>query len=889
MITVARTNPYWSLHTHSRFSNNDALSDVGDTVVQAVKLGYPALGLQDHGNMAASVQLYQACKKHGIAAFPGTEFYTVPSIEQHKLDYANKEKKASRYHLGITAYNTKGYENLVWLNTLAHSQHFHKPLLDYASLASAAESGRLEGLACNTGCFFSWTVQQLITNGEQAAKQFITTLDTWFPGHTYVEMQNHNIVHGDGWDDDVVADALLGIADQLGLPAVVTQDSHYLHLEDKPAHETLKRLVAWGDQPDDAVFPGDGFHLADIAWMRAHHPKRLERGCEGLSHLLSSHAVSIPVLDSYQYSVPQLVNSPQTAMGKRCVNKLREWELPRRYEDRFIAELEVIKISEMAGYMLLTAEICDYMTAEGIRYQTRGSAAGSIVCWLLGITNVDPVKWDLRFERFLSKDRTKPPDIDLDIQHDKRQDVIAWLRTKYAVHQISTWAQYSLAGEEETTTGSLRVKYFASSAKRGGPTLWEDVPAEDKRALFDLADRGIYSGLGKNAAGVVITARETDFSKLVPLHHMSSGEPVAQYNKGDVESLGLVKLDVLGSKTLTVIERSLGLVGGLDLPEIPTNDTSTFSFIRSGRTDGIFQLEGHTTQRGLKQLRPTTVKHIIAAMALYRPAIMRSGATDAYCRRKNHEEITPVRHGLINAATKDTQGILLYQEQTMNLVRELGMTVEDLNKFLKAVKASNKDIEDAGRIIDEYMVWLEAECKKRGMTDGESVWVVDAVHGFAEYSFNRAHATVYGLTAYYCAYLAVHHPLEFHTALLAISTESTDKKADKERVYLRAARARGISIRQPDINSSGANYTLDHRFGVIRRGLTSIKGVGRVSAQELEAKQPYKDLDDLCDRTLPSKVSGGKDYRASRNPKDICGVIEKLMESGALESILDNG
>lgn len=882
-MKIIRSQPYWSLHTHSVFSNNDAIPHVAEMVGLASQLGYPALGIQDHGNMAASVQLYTACKKAGLAAFPGTEFYTVPSTEQHKADHANKNKKASRYHLGISAFTTQGYENLVALNTLAHKNHFHKPILDFQMLAQAAEDGRLEGLAVNTGCYFSWTVQQLVNYGEQAAKQFIRTLDTWFPGRTYVELQNHHIDHEDGWTDDDVAEALLDVADALGLPCVITQDSHYLREADKPAHETLKRLVAFGPDPDDAVFPGDGFHLADHRWMSDHHnPKRLGRGCEGLAHLLASHALSIPVLDNYHYSIPKLVDDPQKMLAQKCIVALETLSDKKRYWDRLEAELEVIKTAGMAGYMLLTADICDYMRDKEIIFQTRGSAAGSLVCYLLKITNVDPVRWDLRFERFLSKDRTKPPDIDLDIQHDERENVIAWLRTRYTVHQISTWMQYSLEGEGEESTGSLRVKYFSAAKKRGGPETWAEVPQADKDSLFDLVDRKIYSGLGKNAAGVVITGRSDEFTRHVPVHHMAKGEPVAQYNKNDVESMGLVKLDILGLKTLSVLRRAVELVGTLDLESISLNDAETFSFIRKGKTEGIFQLEGNSTMRGLRNLKPTTIKHIIAAMALFRPAVMRSGATDAYCRRKNREEGLPTRHPLIMKHTKDTMGIMLYQEQTMDLMRELGMEVEDLNKFLKAVKASNKDIGDAGQVIQQYMGWLKSTCEKVGMNDADTAWIVDAINGFAEYSFNRAHATVYGLTAYRCAYLAVHHPLEFHTALLAVAAGNKDKEPG----YLRATRARGIPVRKPDVNLSRETYTLDRRRGVIRKGLSSIKGVGTVGARELALKQPYTSIRDLVERVEPRAVSGGKDYLKSGDENDLCGTIEKLIEAEVLTSIM---
>jgi DNA polymerase-3 subunit alpha len=863
------------------------LSKVEELVWKAAEMGQPAIGLQEHGNMAGSVQLYQACKKAGILAFPGTEFYTVPSIAQHKRDYASKDVKATRFHLGVVAHSRTGYQNLVALNTLAHRNHFHKPLLDFEMLAGLSEDHLLDGVGAMTGCFFGYAIQQLTHVGYQAARQWVQTLCKWFP-NVYVEMQNHHIHHHDGWTDDEIADVLMELADDLGLPAIVSQDTHYLVPADRTAHDELKRLVAFGPDPDDAIFPGDGFHLADRTWMyEHHHTKRWARGCEGLSELLKSHCLDIPVLDHYSYSVPHLTPRSHAVLAARCTTALqhRLRTLPARYTDRLISELDVIKTAGMADYLLLTAQVCDYMRQHTILFQTRGSAAGSLACWLLGITNVDPIKHDLRFERFLSTDRTKPPDIDLDIEHGSRQRVLNWLESKYAVHQISTWMQYSLAGEDDgkvANKGSLRIKYFAKVSKIGGVKTWMEVPAADKHALYDLGQRGLYSGLGTNAAGVVVTERAADFHRLVPLHHMTRGGLVSQYNKNDVESLGLVKLDILGSKTLTVIRETLNAIGKTDTSFIPMSDGATFSLIRSGQTAGIFQLEGGATRRGLKDLKPATLKHVIAAMALFRPAIMSTGATEAYCARKNNEEAIPQRHPVIDEITKDTYGILLYQEQTMDVVRRLGLGTDDLNIFLKAVKASNKDIDAAGVTMTKYMSWLETACREAEMDEDTHKWIKDAILGFSEYSFNKAHATVYGVTAYQCAYLAVHHRLAYHAALLAIA--ATDP--DKERLYLQAAKSRGVVVRRPDINTSKATYSIDERRGCLRRGLNSVKGVGAVAAKELQSKQPFTSFEDLVERIDVSKCKGVKTYRETRDMEDINGTVRKLLDAGVLDTIV---
>ena len=887
-MQIVRSPRWWSAHTHSRFSANDAMPSVTQIVDKAASLGQKAVGLTDHGNMAGSVELYQECMKQGLAPFPGSELYFVPDIEQHKKDYANKNIKASRFHLGVLAYTSRGYENLVNLSTTSHQQHFHKPLVDFTTLAQLAEDGRTEGLAITTGCYFGYAAQTLVKDGEEAVERYLATLESWFPGSVYVEIQNHNIDHGDGWNDDLLADHLVGVADRMGLPVVATQDSHYLEPEDKDDHESLKRLVAFGPEDDDAVFPGDGFHHGDDRWIRDHHrDHRLERGLEGLDHLLARHELRIPVLDSYAYSIPAVVSSPQRAMEERCHQALEAKGLSGlpKYVDQLAEEFSVIKDADMSGYLMLVAMVTDWLVENEVPFQTRGSAAGSLLCWLLGITQVDPIKWDLRFERFLSRDRTKPPDIDLDVAHDRRGDLLEFLNSKFAAHQIGSWALYGMDNDDGEDKGSLLKRYFSRNKYRENPIeKWEDMPMSDRTMLYRLSERSMFSGMGTNAAGVVITSTQDEFDKLVPLAYMARGGFVSQYHKDDIEALGLVKLDVLGSKTLTVLKRCME---NLDLHvdqlhEIELNDRPTYNFMRKGDTAGIFQLEGFSSAKGVKRLQPSHIKDVIAAMALFRPATMSSGGTDAFIDRKHKNEVIPERHELLTKATKDTYGVVLYQEQVIDILRGLGMDADNLTKFLKAVKASNKNIGAAGKVIESYRAWIKEKCDALGMGETDERFLDEAIAGFAEYGFNRAHATVYGLTAYRCAYLAVHHGLEFHAALLAVA--AGDPK--KEPGYVQATKRRGLRISRADINASGATYKVDRRTNSIRRGLVSVKGVGLAVAECLEAHQPFRDVADLVQRVPARPVTGGKAFE-KEGVEGLNGVLGKLRDAQVLDSILE--
>ena len=892
-IEPAPPSGWFSLHTHSRYSVNDAMPTVQQLVAGAASMGQPALAITDHGNMAASVELYQACRKQGIAPFPGSELYFVPDTDAYRADRANKHIKATMYHLGVVAYTPAGYEHLVNLSTATHRNHHYKPLTDYTMLAQFAEDGRTAGLAVTTGCFFGYLAQTLITSGEQPALQFLHTLASWFPDSVYVEVQNHYITHEDGTTDADLADALVALADQAGLPVVTTQDSHYLHPEDRADHDGLKRLVAFGPDPDDAVFPGDGFHLASERWIREHHGQhRFARGVEGLADLLGKHTLEIPVLDSYSYSVPEVVADPYHAMRARVGEAANDLKLPQRYWKQLHEECAVIKAADMAGYMMLVAQVTDWLREKDIMFQTRGSAAGSLVCWLLGISSVDPIKWNLRFERFLSKDRTKPPDVDLDVAHDRRDELLEMLDTRFTAHQIGSWATYSLSDTEdefgETQRGSLRVRYFTAAGKKDeGATSWAEVPEQDKAMLTSLSERHLYKGMGTNAAGIVLTSTNVEFDKLVPMAWMARGNNgggfVTQYSKDQIEALGLVKLDALGLKTMTVLDRTMRL---LNLPisrlaDITYKDAPTYQLIRSGHTDGIFQLEGRSTRWGLKSLKPTSIKDVIAAMALFRPATMNTGATRAFIARKHGEQDLPARHALIMSVTRDTNGIMLYQEQVIDLLRSLGMDADNLTTFLKAVKASNKDIGSAGEVIETYQAWINQRCQAEGMSDEDQRYLHDAIAGFSEYGFNRSHATVYGITAYRCAYLAARHPLEFHTALLGVASGGESKKEDR---YIRTTRRRGVKVLQPDINVSGATYTMDQRRAAVRKGLQSIDGVGAISAARLEALQPFAGLDDLVAKAAGEQISGFKEYDGT--PESLTGILSKLYTSGCMTTLI---
>lgn len=886
-VILRREHPdVFNLHSHSRFSVNDALPSVSSMVKTITALHQPALGLTDHGNMAGTVQLYQECAKEGIAPFPGTEIYIVRD---------RADKKAKRHHMCIVAYTSRGYENLVNLSTLSHKNFYHKPLLDFADLATLSDQGLLAGLAGTSGCYFGFIMQAIAGENFDEAEALLLTYNKWFTssdGMFFAEFQNHNIDHGNGVTDAHLVNDLHALAYRHGIPAVLTQDSHYCHQDDKSVHESLKRLVSYGPDPDDAVFPGDGFHLADTQWLLDHHtPAIFDYGYQGFSWLLDNHDLRIKELDNYSYNIPFTVDDPDGVLREKTITALVAAGLDKEvYFDRLEEELEIVRETGMAGYLLMVQEVVEWFIDSDILYQARGSASGSLLCYLLKITQLDPIKWGIPFDRFLSRDRRKPPDIDLDIEHHRRHEALEWLKTRFEVQFIGTWGVHSIAGDEEGK-GSLRVKYLAAIRRQGGDPVWADTSAEDRESLAQIARHTPYSHYGTHAAGLVMTTTAEELARLVPLMWSASADAMTtQYPMKDIEALGLVKLDLLGVKTLSVIHKCLSNLGrdfrdGLDW--IPFTNDQTYRAIGHGHTDGVFQLEGWTSRRGCRDLKPTKITDVVAAMALFRPATMSSGATASYIKRKHKQEELPHRHALIHKETKDTYGIMLYQEQVIGILRGLGMQPDDLTLFLKAVKSSNDNVEWAQGIIERYRPWVEDAAYEMGFTQTDWIWLWNAIEGFGEYGFNLAHSAVYGVTAYRTAYLSTNHTVEFFAALLNVFAGSAKQgrdKVSKEEVYIKAARERGIRIMSAHINESGVSYEVASGRRGIRRGLMGVKGIGQKTAEHLIERRPpggYSSLEEMCRLVDRRKITGAKAYLED-GAKDV-GIIKILEDHGALD------
>lgn len=912
---------WFSVHTHSSYSHLDGMTPVPQLVEKAHKLGYPALGMMDHGNMASTVQLYKGCMKLGMLPFPAVEAYLLDPL--FTGDLKDKEAaKAGRYHVGLVALSEKGYKALVKLVSLSHTRpRFNRfPRITLTDLAELSDQAK-NHVAVLTGCYFGLTQQMLVTQGEDKAQKVIEMYAKWFP-NTFVEVQHHNISDHDGLceTDDEIVESLFSLAEVTGLPVMATQDSHYCDQSHRLAHNLMKRMVYSGT---DDEFPGDTFHLASSEWVAEHYDdKQWVRIEEGAQQFLGLNNVQIKPLDKFKVHVPSIVEDPQRVITARATKALIDYlgdishRSFRKYHNRLEYELRIIGDLNIASYFVVVQQAVDWCKRKGICIEARGSANGSLVCYLLGITQVDPIKWNLMFERFLSRDRIKPPDIDMDIEDVHRDRLVQYLNKHFDSVRIGTWSRL---GTNEEGKGSILVTYkswlgrraeeidgkeakqrvyaflqtvddvkrnYSNFAKYGMEKTDHEVLVKmNEMSSSDSGSKhGIFKSYGSHAGGILLSGDKLKIRDYIPTMLIASSDtPVTQFDQDDVEEFGLLKMDWLGQTTLTVMRICQQLMGKKDPTDfswIKDDDSQACKLLREGRTDtGIFHFEGFTKSKGGKELGIKSTKDVVLAQALYMPGAMDTGQTAHYVRARKDPEFrgeVEYIHPIFKDVLKETYGAVIFQEQVINIMRRLGMSMEGVNKFFKVVKDSGKGSGDRNRErMNAVREEFDGLCKKNGIEDTEAAWAQTA--GFVSYGFNSAHATGYGIRAYRCAYLKAHYPLEFMTALLQCWAGT-----DKEQPYVREARRMSIRILPPDVNISSSTWTLDKKSKAIRRGLLSIKGIGMAAAEELSGNAPYKKVEDIIERCDSKAVTGGKDWAKEKKLK---GVLLRLEEVGALDSI----
>jgi DNA polymerase-3 subunit alpha len=559
------------------------------------------------------------------------------------------------------------------------------------------------------------------------------------------------------------------------------------------------------------------------------------------------------------------------------------------YDNRLKYELGVIEQMGFANYFVLTDNVIREARKQGILVNARGSANGSLVLYALGITNVDPIEWDVPFDRFLHPSRKKPPDIDFDIDRDRRPEFIEIIEQQAgSATPIGTYGRLT----DSEDRGAIFIKYVSYRKRIGKPVdieqlrELEDIAPDDMPVLRRLASMSVLTGGGTHAAGYLLDHHTQPMKDYIPLMRVGgiNGNVVTQYEDQDCEEFGYVKMDALGLAALTTCANVLTQIGKdpvKGLSWIKPNDKEACKILRSGRTGtGIFQFEGYSTAKGARDMGVRSTKDAILALALFRPASQDSGATDEYLYYRKTKGAEPKYiHDVFRTVTKETYGVFVLQDQVIELLRRIGMSYEDLNDMLSAVKMSNHNVRVAQQIFDRIQPNFDRLCRDQGMDSKTAKKAWKKVMGFSDYGFNKAHATSYGLMAYRMAWLKAYHEKEFMAALLA-----TWAGKPKEKMYLQEARHLGLRIGRADVNASKANWSLD-KTGLLRRGLLSVPGLGEKSSQEIVAHQPYDTVDDIIERCNGTNgyVTGGKSWKKDGT---LNGVLGTLKEAGALKSIM---
>lgn len=884
------------LHVHSHYSLLDGLAKPEELLQKTKEQGLSALALTDHGVMYGAIEFYQKAIELGIKPIIGVEAYVAPNGRHTKRSKAD----AKPYHLVLLAKNEKGYKNLIKLVTCAHLEGFYyKPRVDLDLLKK-----HHEGLIALSACLEGEIPREIVSkNLDIAAKKALEYQKIFRRENFYLELQHHPNIE----KQVIVNDGLIKISKKYNIPLVATNDTHYLNSEDDKIQDILlciqtQRKVA---DRDRLSMLGDDFSLKSPKEMeQAFHdvPEALENTVKIANSCNLKFELGKTKLPAFKVPEGFTANSflkklCQEGLAKRYGIKTQEIEDEKQKKiiDRLNYELSVIEKTGFAAYLLIVADFVNWAKNNKIVVGPgRGSAAGSLVSYLLNITEIDPIKYDLLFERFLNPERISMPDIDLDFADDRRDEVIDYVKKKYGenrVAQIITFGTMAARAAVRDCGRVLGLPYdFCDKVAKLIPMmvslsealkksfelkeLYDSDPEAKK--LIDYAKKleGVARHASTHACGIVITP--DDISNHTPRQHASQNDQtvVTQYEMHAVEDLGLLKMDFLGLKNLTIIQNALKIVRktygvNLDIQKIPLDDRDTFRLLQQGQTTGVFQLESAGMKRYLKQLMPTELENIIAMVALYRPGPM-EWIPDYIAGKQGRKKISYI-HPKLKPILEKTYGVAIYQEQVMQIARDLaGFTLAEADVLRKAVGKKIRSL-----LLEQRKKFIQG-CVTNNISKDIAEKVFSFIEPFAGYGFNRSHAACYALIAYQTAYLKTHFPHEFMAALLTSDQGDTDRVA----IEISECEQMGIKVLPPDINESFANFTVvvphqKDKEKCIRFGLTAIKNVGENIVFEIieERKRngKFQSLDDLVKRVTCHDL----------NKKS----LESLAKSGALDCL----
>ncbi|MBQ6842648.1 MAG: DNA polymerase III subunit alpha [Firmicutes bacterium] len=874
------------LHNHSIFSLLDGAAKIKDMAKRCKELGMDACAITDHGVMYGVIDFYEACKEVGIKPIIGCEVYVAPHGRFDKTNRGNGKRDICN-HLILLAENQQGYKNLCKLVSLAYLEGFYyKPRVDEELLMQYHE-----GLICLSACIAGELPELLLDGRKEEAYALARRYSEIFgPDHYYIELQDHAID-----EERQVMPMLQQLAADLNLPMVVTNDAHYVSADDAEMHDILLCIQTGKlrEDPNRMRFANNSFYLKSEEEMRSLFPQ-LPEAYENTVKIAERCTVEFKFGDHYfpEYKVP-----PGFTIST-YLRHLCEEGLKRRYDpvtpeihDRLDYELSVIESQGFPGYFLLVWDMIEFARSQGIPVGPgRGSAAGSVVAYSLGITDIDPLKYDLLFERFLNPERVTPPDIDTDISDERRGEVVDYLFNHYGYDKVSQIITFNFMKTKQALQDVGRVLDMSFAEVQEISKLIPDDPSvksladalalsadlrarrdSDPRARELLKIAGQIEGMprhcGKHAAGVVI-ARE-ELINYMPVQKTSDGIVVTQFAKEQVERCGLVKMDVLGLRTLSVIsdcleniEHSHGIK--VDIDNVPLDDADTYAMLARGESSGVFQLESEGMRKILIDLRPERIEDIIALVALYRPGPLGSGMVDDFIASKHGEKEVEYLHPILESILKDTYGMILYQEQVMQIAQAVGGFSLGAADMLRRAMGKKK-----AEIIDKAKNDFVSGCLNNGVDKDIAERLFELLRYFSGYGFNKSHSAAYAIVSYRTAWLKCKYGPEFMAAMMTSYLNSTEKISE----YIAAAKEMGIEILPPNINRSKLKFSVDE--GRIRYALAGVKNVGREVVDQLvherEKGGEFKSLSDFCNRVPLNRK-----------------MLESLIKCGALDCLNEN-
>ena len=864
------------LHNHTHYSLLDGLTKIPELVKYIKDQGMEAVAVTDHGTMSGLVELYKECNAAGIKPLLGLEAY----VAARKMTDRDPAHDKQRFHITLIAMNNKGFENLcrIMSNAEEHGKYY-KPRTDHDELQKYNE-----GIICLSGCMGSEISEAIRAGDDQRALDLIDWYRNVFKDRFYLEMQDHG--HPKSTTHSVeqkkVNDWLMAHAEELGLPLVVTCDAHYLTKEDQDAHEVLLCIGTAANLSDTNRMTLKDYDLHVIpATEIIEHWEETCPEADGEDEKTYLDKLVFQGL-VYRYGGKKLEETLNLSVDD-CRKILEEVDKDRddahKVLPRIDYELSVVDKMGYNGYFLIVQDFINWGKSQRIVYGPgRGSAAGSILAYALRITELDPLKYDLLFERFLNPDRISMPDIDTDIQDTRRDEVIQYCSDKYGfdrVSNIATFGKMMAKNAVRDVARVLEVPYaeadrlakmvpdpvmghhvHLADAIKEVPDLKQEYETNPTaKEVIDFASRleGTIRNHGVHACGVIIAP--DDLVKFLPLEVSAKGPIAAQFPMGQVEELGLLKMDFLGLSNLSVINNALRMIrkvynNDIDLSSLPLDDPETYALLQRAETTGVFQLESAGMKRYLRDLKASTFEDIIAMVALYRPGPMQF--IDSFIRRKHGEEpITYLHPGLENSL-KNTYGIMIYQEQFMQISKEwCGFTGGQADTLRKAV--GKKKIDLMKKVKPEF---IKGAIEIGGATEeiAETFW--GQLLDFANYCFNKSHAACYALIAYWTAYLKAHYPDAFMAALMTADMRWTDRLA----IEIAECKRMGIKVLGPDINQSYGDFGIVGGEKTIRFGLSGIKSMGKALVEEYviperDKNGPFKSICDFAKRVDSTKFN----------------------------------